>query len=435
MTLLLSILAFNIIIIVHEFGHFIVAKLCKIQVLEFSLFFGPKIFSVQIGETLYSLRTIPALAYVRLEGEEEESDSERSFGKKSVLTRMAVIAAGPLANILLATVLLMIIISFTGYETTKTGIVLEGSPAYEAGIRKGEIVKEYDNKAVYSSYDQMLFLVGSKGKEAQVKIERGGKEQVLNIKPLVIPGDRLLLGFKAKETYGKDSNVVDSLMRSQPDKKNDLKPGDRIIRIDNQPISSMTDILNYLNSVNPESTLAVYVKRGVDNVQLNIKPFKDKGNASYDIGMAFSSNVKGSFGDVVREALKSTYSYTRISVYSMIYLFQGKFSFREVTGPVGMVAAMNEVVQHVPSFADKILSLFNLMVFITIGLGIANLLPIPPADGSKLVLLTLEAVRRKPLPAEKERMVMAAGFVFMMILFVVVLCSDIFNIFTRFGVQ
>ena len=101
---------------------------------------------------------------------------------------------------------------------------------------------------------------------------------------------------------------------------------------------------------------------------------------------------------------------------------------------MGMVATMNEVVQMVPSFMDKILSMLNLMVFISIALGIANLLPIPPADGSRLVLLTLEAIRIKPLPVEKERMIMAAGLIFMMLLFVVVLISDIFKIFNGIGV-
>lgn len=455
MTLLLSIIAFNIIIIVHELGHFIVAKLSKIQVLEFSLFFGPKIFSIKIGETMYSLRLIPALAYVKLEGEEEESDSERSFGNKSVFTRMAVIAAGPIANILLATVLLMVIISTSGYETTKVGKVLEGSPAYEAGLREGDIIKSYDGKKVYAPAEEMLFLMASKGKEANVKIERNGNEEQVSIKPLVIPANRLLLGFRAKESYGKESNVVSSVISKQADENNNLKPGDRILKIDNQEIKSMPDILNYLKTVSDEKlkdekadknkddkskesniVLNVNVLRDGNIVPLQIKPFFEKGRSdSYDIGMAFAPNVKGGAGDIVREAFISTYSYTRVSIYSIIYLFQGKFSFAEVTGPVGMVATMNEVVQMVPSMMDKILSILNLMVFISIALGIANLLPIPPADGSRLILLALEAVRRKPLPVEKERMIMAAGFVFMMILFVVVLFSDIFKIFNGIGVQ
>lgn len=449
MTLLLSIIAFNIIIIVHELGHFLVAKMCKIQVLEFSLFFGPKIFSVKIGETMYSLRLIPALAYVKLEGEEEESDNERSFGKKSVLTRIAVIAAGPIANIMLATVLLMVIISATGYETTKVGRVLEGSPAYEAGLREGDIIKAYDGKSVYAPAEEMLFLMASKGNQAKIKFERNGVEDEIEVKPLVIPANRLLLGFRAKETYGSDSNVVESVMNKQKDEKNNLKPGDRIVRIDNQEIRSMPDILNYLKKVSEEEqrmkqdgktaensniVLDVNVLRAGKTTSLQIKPSYEEGRESYDIGMAFAPSIKGSIGDTIREAFISTYSYTRVSIYSIIYLFQGKFSFAEVTGPVGMVATMNEVVQMVPTLKDKILSTFNLMVFISIALGIANLLPIPPADGSRLILLGLEAVRRKPLPVEKERMIMAAGFVFMMILFVVVLFSDIFKIFNGIGV-
>jgi regulator of sigma E protease len=128
MSLLFAILAFNLIIIVHELGHFIVAKLCDIKVHEFSLFFGPKIFSLKIGETMYSLRLIPVLAYVKLEGEDEPSASERSYSQKPLPARMAVIAAGPVANILLATVLLVVFYSISGYDTTKINNVFEGSP-------------------------------------------------------------------------------------------------------------------------------------------------------------------------------------------------------------------------------------------------------------------------------------------------------------------
>ena len=98
--IVLTILAFNFIIIIHELGHFLVARLNGIKVLEFSLFLGPKIWGIKKKDTEYNIRLIPVLAYVKMEGEEESSDDENSFSNKSVLARMAVVAAGPLANLL-----------------------------------------------------------------------------------------------------------------------------------------------------------------------------------------------------------------------------------------------------------------------------------------------------------------------------------------------
>ena len=172
MRLLMVILAFNFIIIIHELGHFIVAKLSDIKVEEFSLFVGPKIFSFKKGETTYSLRTFPILAYVKMEGEDEESDSERAFNKKSVPVRAAVIAAGPLANIISAFIIITISYSISGYGTTVVSGVAEDSPAYEAGIMEGDKIVRYDNKRVFQYIEFLNFLYVSKGEPTEIEIER-----------------------------------------------------------------------------------------------------------------------------------------------------------------------------------------------------------------------------------------------------------------------
>ena len=172
MNLLLAILAFNLIVIIHELGHFLVAKLADIKVLEFSLFVGPKLFSIKKGETTYSLRLIPMLAYVKMEGEEEYSESERAYNKKPVLTRAAVIAAGPLANIFTAVILLVILFSFTGYSTNKLSYVEENSPAYNASLREGDIIVKYDGKRIYQPADLIQFLYVYRGKTAEIEYIR-----------------------------------------------------------------------------------------------------------------------------------------------------------------------------------------------------------------------------------------------------------------------
>ena len=172
MRLLMVILAFNFIILIHELGHFIVAKLAGIKVDEFSLFIGPKIFSFKRGETTYSLRTFPLLAYVKMEGEGEESDDERAFCKKPVWVRAAVIAAGPLANIISAFIIIAVLYGISGYGTTIVSDVAEDSPAYEAGIRPGDKIISYDGKKVFQYIEFLNFLYVSKGKPTKIEIEK-----------------------------------------------------------------------------------------------------------------------------------------------------------------------------------------------------------------------------------------------------------------------
>ena len=121
MQILIAILALSFLIIIHELGHFTVAKLSGIKVHEFALFMGPKIFSVQKGETTYTLRLVPIGGYVRMEGEEQASEDSRAFNKKPIPVRMAVIAAGPIMNIIVAIILVFIVISSNGYNSTIVG--------------------------------------------------------------------------------------------------------------------------------------------------------------------------------------------------------------------------------------------------------------------------------------------------------------------------
>ena len=138
MNLVMAILAFNIIVIVHELGHFLIAKRMGINVLEFSLFVGPKIFSFERGGTTYSLRLFPVMAYVKMEGEEEESNSESSFNKKPKYARALTVLGGPLANLLLALVLLTAFYSISGYESTQISVVAENTAAARAGLQAGD---------------------------------------------------------------------------------------------------------------------------------------------------------------------------------------------------------------------------------------------------------------------------------------------------------
>lgn len=429
MRLILAIFAFNFVVLFHEIGHFAAAKLSGIRVLELSLFIGPKIFSFRRGETTYSLRLIPALAYVKLEGEDEASDSERSYGKKPLWARIMTIGAGPFMSIFLGVIFLSITYSIMGFDTTKLGGVFPGSPAYTAGLRTGDRIISYGGKRVYQPMDVGMFLYETKGKPAMVEFKRGESKLIRVLTPDVIPANRYILGFSGKEYYGKGSNIVKEVSKDSPAEKGGIRPGDEIVKLGGREVSTKQEIMRslYENGANPITVTVIRDGRRID--LQGIKPVMEKSPEAYDVGLLFSTERGNIFG-VLGAATLNTYSITRIGFYSILWLIKGEVPFNQMMGPIGAVSAINNVVQQSPTVLMVILDLLKMSVLISIGLGVTNLLPVPPADGSKLLLLIVEGIRGKPIPSEKEALIMTVGFFLMILLFVVTAYNDIVRVFT-----
>ena len=406
MNILMIILAFNFILIIHELGHFTVAKLSKIKVQEFSLFVGPKLFSVTRGETTYSLRLFPILAYVRMEGEEEESDSENAFYKKPVWVRAAVIAAGPLANIISALIVITIFYSMSGFQTTNINQIVENSAAYKAGLQVGDEVLEYDNKRVYQTMDLLQFLYISKGEPTDIKVKRGEEILEMDIKPdIEIAQKRYLLGFSANNDQ---SNVVVSVAKGGPSFKAGILEGDRIVELNETTVTGIEDIRNFLQE-NKSKPIDVTIERNGEIVALKATPEESAVPEQYSVGMGFEY-AKGGIIDCLKQGVLFTYSNTRNVAYTLTWLITGKASFMDMMGPVGIVSTMNDAVKTSTSALDALLTILSLTAYISVAVGATNLIPFPALDGSKLVLLALEAVRRKPLPIEKEAIITTVGF-------------------------
>lgn len=158
MNIILIILVFGIIVFFHEFGHFIVAKINKIKVSEFSIGMGPAIFSFGKGDTKYFLRLLPLGGYCLMLGEDEEIDDENAFSNKSVLTRLLVIAAGPVFNFILAFLFSIILINQTGCDPAVLYQVVDRGPAYEAGIEPGDKIIEIDGDKIYNYRELTLYM-------------------------------------------------------------------------------------------------------------------------------------------------------------------------------------------------------------------------------------------------------------------------------------
>lgn len=180
---IIAILFFELIIIVHEGGHFAAARLMKIKVNEFSIGMGPKIFSFTKGETKYSLRWILFGGYCSMEGEDEESESNGSFSSKSVPARMLVVVAGAFMNLLLGFLIIVCIISSQNLVGTPTIAKFDDNAASElSGLMVGDTIKSIDGMRVFTATDVETGLTRSRDDTLSVTVERNGKTETLDVK-------------------------------------------------------------------------------------------------------------------------------------------------------------------------------------------------------------------------------------------------------------
>lgn len=189
MYIIMAILGFSLLIIVHELGHFIMAKVNGIKVEEFSIGMGPEILSKKGKETQYSLRLFPIGGYVKMLGEEEDVEDERSFSSKSPLRRITVILAGVTMNIIFALIAFSIIISNRGYTETTISKLEPDTPAIESGLQVGDKILTIDGSKVFTTTDVSMGIQLSKGSSVDLVVDRNGKKENITVTPRLIEQD------------------------------------------------------------------------------------------------------------------------------------------------------------------------------------------------------------------------------------------------------
>lgn len=214
-TLISSLIVFLLVVMLHEFGHFTVAKLSGVKVNEFSIGMGPKIFQKQKGETFYSLRALPVGGFVAMEGEEEDSHDPRAFNNVHILKRMAVVLAGAFMNFVLAFIAFALIFSIIGYGSNKIDKVVENSPAQIAGIKTNDEIIKINGKKTKDIYDINSIISENKNKEMNFTINRMGESKEFKITPEFSSKNNMyLIGITAKLEHSILKSIVLSLDRT-----------------------------------------------------------------------------------------------------------------------------------------------------------------------------------------------------------------------------
>lgn len=218
MKIIIALLIFSIIIIIHEFGHFLLAKKNGIGVTEFSIGMGPKLVHVKRGETEYCIKALPFGGSCMMLGEdglnsEEAVSSEKAFGNKSVWARISVIAAGPIFNFILAFVLAVIIVGSIGFDAPVVGDVMEGYPAEAAGIQSGDEILRLNGERIYVYREITMFSQFHQGETVEIEYKRDGKVYRAAVEPKADESGRYLMGLSKLKTREK-GNTWDVLKYS-----------------------------------------------------------------------------------------------------------------------------------------------------------------------------------------------------------------------------
>lgn len=346
MTIIWFILILGIIILVHEFGHFIFSKWFKVYVYEFSIGMGPKIFSKKDKkkETEYNIRAIPIGGFVSLAGEEVDDDTkipkDRKLYSKTFIQRFLIMIAGAMNNFILCFVALLISAFIYGSISQKPIIseVSKDYPAYTAGIKANDTILKINNEKVSSWSEVQLVIQTTKDKEIEIEL----KDEFDNIK-----------------------------------------------------------------------TVKVTPKK-VEN---------EDGTTSYMLGVGMNRKVEKGFVPSVKYAVDTTSSLFKLMFRTLKELFTGNVKVKELSGPVGIYTVVGEQAKR--GFE----SVLYLIAFLSINVGVINLLPFPAFDGGRVLFLIIEKITKKAVPTKVENMINNIGFLILMLLMLYVTFNDIVRLF------
>lgn len=443
MIVVTGILAFIFIlgaaVVLHEFGHFIVAKLFKIRVETFSFGFGPRLFGIKWGQTDYRVSAIPLGGYVKLGGDDSNAPiegagatdipPEEMFNLRPRWQRILVALAGPIMNILTALAIPMTAALMYGVPATPAPVVssvIRGGAAEAAGLRPGDRIVSF-NGIENPKWDTMRGdALLSPGQPLPAVIERNGQRMQLTITPTAHVEDGETAGLlDFIPDYGDLPVVVRDVEPDTPAAEAGLKPGDRILAVSGQPVRSAEQVTQFIRE-HKSQPITLTVNRGGRQLDITATPRKladgrerlgfrpDEEIPLHRVGLTAAATY----------AVEMNLEILRLTGKALGQFFTGQRSARNtLSGPVGIYKAASTSVER---FGWG--GLFTTLAFLSLNLGIFNLLPIPVLDGGAIFLLLIESLLAMvglTLSMRVRERIQQVGFVMVILLMVFVITNDI----------
>ena len=401
----------GVLITIHELGHFIVAKFCKVKVNEFAIGFGPAIWQRQGKETKYTLRLIPLGGYNSMEGEEERSEDERSFSKASIPKRMAIVVAGAVVNIVFAIAVYFILAISSGtYVSNQVDEVLDGYAAQSVGLQAGDKLIEGNGKTIKSKKDLNEVVQSSQGQAIEMKVERDSKVITYTIKPSEIKS-------KVTGIYLDEKCKIITVEKGSCSERQGIQANDVLVKVNGVEVNGDSKIAVQEISKEEKEKIQFTVKRGDEEITIELIPDYE---TTYYLGVNLKP-AQDTFINRVINASMQTQEFLWSIVDNLKQLFTGHVGVDQMMGPVGI----SEVVAK----TDGLKEFFEMMALVSLSLGVTNLLPIPALDGGKILILLIEAVRRKPMNQQTEINIQLLGFAILIALSLYVTYHDVLRIF------
>ncbi|MCM1364288.1 MAG: RIP metalloprotease RseP [Faecalibacterium sp.] len=416
--ILIAILFFGFIIFIHEFGHFIFAKLFGVKVNEFALGMGPTIFKKQGKETKYALRLFPIGGFVSMEGEDENSEDERAFCNKKVWKRMIIVVAGATFNIILGVIICIAIIGSSDLVGTNKVLQFYDSAVSnsDGGLMVDDKILEIDGKKVYSDFDISFLMQRNNTGKYHFVVERNGEKTDL-------PEVNFDVRTGGNFSHDKD-RVISSLSANM--KKAGLEDGDQIVKINGKKVNSQEEVVAAIGE-DEDFTIDFTVMRNQGEVEV-----KNVTMATVTVFDFIMLGEEKNVGNVISGGVKYAVSMSRMVYLSLFDLIGGRYGLNDLSGPIGTVSVIADVAQSGTQGADWS-QLITIMALITINIGLFNLLPIPALDGGRFFFMLIELIFRKPVPAKYENWIHAAGMIILFAFMAIVSASDIWKLVSGRG--
>ncbi len=402
-------LAFGVTVFVHEAGHFLAARLSGMAVHEFSMGFGrPLLFSFRRGETQYSFRLWPFLSYVRVAGMEPGDDHPQGFNTKPRIAQAFVLVIGCIMNFLLGAAIFVVIGAVLGRPTGVTRTidrVLPGDPAAVVGIRPGDTLVGIGDQTDLTLDRIQQAIQTSAGKPLVVDVDRGGRIIRFTITPKKVGVPQMLATSPTAKGAIEEKFADEARERRGEGTK---KRGAEAAK--GQAVAK---------SIAPDKSEGV-AKRGQTKI---VVVYRDVGR----IGVVFRVEVaRMGIWRSVSAGFRETLLMVRMLVDYLFMAASGRAQLA-LQGPVGVVHTLYEEAQ------TGWRSFLSTAAALTVGIGFLNLLPIPPLDGSRIVITAIEAIRRKPIDKQKENLVHLVGFALLLALVAILTYQDILTILKTGG--
>lgn len=412
-TIIKLLIILGVVATIHEFGHFLFAKLFKMGVNEFSIGFGPMIFQKEYKGTMYSLRGIPLGGYCAIEGEEGDSKSPTAFGNKNVLQKVIVLVMGATFNAILAIIIFVsIAFAFPSYSTKITGFT-ENSVLQQAGVQVGDTITAINGEKVTLQSELLNHSVEGESNDVEVEYIHQGETKKTVVKNAISEIGYIGTSFRSEKGKEQVSNMIDMVASGGAAANAGLKSGDVIQSVNGFATNSAADVVAIIReNAGKEVTLVMDRKGETIN-----KTLVATSKRLFDLNITSTEKVN----TTLSLAFVSAWDNIKTIVGSYVDLFRGKVGIQDMSGIVGI----GEVV----SKTSGVLDFLNLMGIISLAVGVANLMPFPPLDGGKVVIVLGEAITRKKLPEKAEAVISYIGFGLLIALTLVVTYHDLIRIF------